>query len=181
MLLTPELEEIGQRIRITSNRVLIKPLPFVHPVLLTPSIEVQKGVVIAIGPGWRQRKLVEFRQSMNTSVMGADGKEAQFTSHSAQERTLYFEDGPETGRVTPMQVAVGDVVEFGFRNIEIVDFDRIAEFYSLQVGSLLFVRQKAIYCVDPDGSLDKCLLWQQSAGHDRHGNWMSGAEDWARG
>ena len=33
-----------------------------------------------------------------------------------------------------------------------------------------------IYSIDPDESLNECLLWQQSAGHDRNGNWMSGAE-----
>ena len=58
-----------------------------------------------------------------------------------------------------------------------MDFDRVG---FPGIGPLAFVWQKAIYSIDPDESLNECLLWQQSAGHDRNGNWMSGAEDWHR-
>jgi hypothetical protein len=59
----------------------------------------------------------------------------------------------------------------------LVVFDRIGFSY---IGSLVFVWQAIIYSIDPDESLEECLLWQQSAGYDKAGNYMSGAEDWHR-
>jgi hypothetical protein len=162
MILTPELEDVSQRTRVLRDRVLVKILPYIHPVLATPTITVQKGVVIAVGYGRRVRKKVAFEQNMPGQKAG---------------RTLYFEDGPETGVILPMQVKVGDVVEFSFRNLTPVDFDRIG---FEGIGELVFVWQNAIYSVDPDESLNECLMWQQSAGYDRNGAWMSGAEDWHR-
>jgi hypothetical protein len=159
MILTPELEEVGRRIRVLQDRALIKILPYVHPTLETPGIEINKGVVIAVGYGRRQRRKTPFKQ-----MEGSLG------------RTLWFEDGEETGSIIPMQVKPGDVVEFSFRNITLVDFDRIG---FPGIGHLAFVWQNAIYSVDPDESLQDCLMWQQSAGHDRHGNFMSG-QDWNR-
>lgn len=161
MILTPELQEVGQRTRILRDRVLIKPLPYVHPLLVTPGVEIQKGVVIGVGYGRRQRRKVAFKQ-----MEGQIG------------RTLYFEDGEETGVIMPMQVFPGDVVEFSFRNLTVVDFDRIG---FPGIGDLVFVWQSAIYSIDPEESLSDALLWQQSAGFDRNGNFMSGAEDWHRG
>lgn len=156
MILTDELKEVGRRIRLLRDRVLIKPLSYVHPILLTPGIEVQKGVVISVGYGRRQRKLVGFKQK------------SDYTGH-----TQYFEDGDETGLITPMQVNVGDVVEFSFRGVHIFDFDRLG---FPGIGDLVIVGQSSIYSIDPDESLNECLLWQASAGHDREGNWMSGRD-----
>jgi hypothetical protein len=161
MILTPELEEVGRKTRILRDRVLVKILPYIHPVLATPGVEVQKGVVIGVGYGRRVRKKVAFQQNM----AGKAG------------RTMYFEDGTETGVILPMQVKVGDVVEFSFRNLTPVDFDRIG---FEGIGELVFVWQNAIYSIDPDESLNECLMWQQSAGFDRNGNFMSGFEDWHR-
>jgi hypothetical protein len=76
-----------------------------------------------------------------------------------------------------MQVKPGDVIEFGFRNITYVDMDKVG---FPGIGDLAVVWQKAVYSVDPDESLNECLMWQQSAGYDRKGNFMSGAEDWHR-
>jgi co-chaperonin GroES (HSP10) len=160
MILTPELEEVGQHVRVLRDRVLVKVLPYVHPTLETPGVEVNKGVVIAVGYGRRTRRKLPFKQ-----MEGNLG------------RTLWFEDGDETGEIIPMTVQPGDVVEFSFRNITLVDFDQVG---FPGIGHLAFVWQKAIYSVDPDESLNECLLWQQSAGYDRHGNFMSGAEDWHR-
>lgn len=160
MILTPELEEVGRRVRLLRDRVLVKPLPYVHPILATPTIEVQKGVVLAVGYGRRQRRRVEFAQKV-----GYTG------------RKISFEDGPETGAIIPMRVKPGDVVEFSFRNLEVINFDRLGFW---DIGPLLVIWQNAIYSVDTDESLSECLLWQQSAGYDRNGNWMSGAENWHR-
>ena len=160
MILTDELIDVSNRVRVLRDRVLLKPLSYLHPVLLTPGIEVQKGVIIAVGYGRRERRKVAFKQ-----LEGYRG------------RTLYFEDGDETGRIKPMQVRIGDVVEFSFRNITVIDFDR-AGFPG--IGDLVFVNESAIYSLDPDESLNECLMWQQSAGYDRKGNFMSGSEDWRR-
>lgn len=161
MNLPEELLDVGARVRVLRDRVLVKPLVYMHPTLLTPGIEVQKGVVLAVGYGRRQRRNVAFKQ-----MEGQIG------------RTLWFEDGEETGVIKPMQVKQGDVVEFSFRNVEIVDFDRIG---FPGIGDLAFVWQSAIYSIDPEESQSDCLMWQQSAGHDRKGNWMSGAEEWQHG
>jgi hypothetical protein len=179
MILTPELEEIAQRVHVLRDRVLVKPLSYVHPLLLTPGIEIQKGVVIAVGYGRRQRRKTPFRQAMDDGapVLGPGGKVMKFAKSKLSDRTLWFEDGEETGEIIPMQVRPGDVVEFSFRNLTIVDFDRVG---FPGIGELVFVWQKAIYSVDPDESLNECLMWQQSAGYDRKGNFMSGAEDWHR-
>jgi hypothetical protein len=158
MILTPELEEVGQRVRVLRDRLLVKPLSYVHPQLLTPGIEIHKAVVIAVGYGRRQRRKVPFRQ-----MEGSLG------------RTLWFEDGDETGSIIPMQVKPGDVVEFSFRNFTTVDMDRVLP--ELDLGVLLMIWEKSVYCIDPDESLQDCLMWQQSAGHDRDGNFMSG-QDW---
>lgn len=163
MNLTPELEEVGQRTRVLRDRVLIRPLPYEHPVLQTVGVDVQKGVVIAVGYGRRQRRKTRFDQMIG---------------HLNTGRSLYFEDGAETGHISPMRVKVGDVVEFSPRNLTVVDFDRLG--FS-GIGDLVFVWQNAIMTIDPTESLHESLLWQQSAGYDRHGNFMSGAEAWDRG
>jgi hypothetical protein len=179
MMLTEELEEVGKRTRVLRDRVLVKILPYVHPTLVTPGIEINKGVVIAVGYGRRQRRKVGFKQEISDGppVLGPGGKVMQFAKSKLSGKTLYFEDGPETGAIIPMQVKPGDVIEFSFRNITLVDFDRVG---FPGIGDLAFVWQKAIYSVDPDESLNECLMWQQSAGYDRKGNFMSGAEDWHR-
>lgn len=180
MILTPELQDVASRTRVLRDRLLVKILPYVHPILATPGVEVNKGVVIAVGYGRRQRRKVEFRQSVNDGapVFAADGKTImRFAPSKLSERALYFEDGDETGAIIPMQVKPGDVIEFGFRNITLVDFDRVG---FPGIGHLAFVWQAAVYSIDPDESLNECLLWQQSAGYDKDGNYMSGAESWTR-
>jgi hypothetical protein len=179
MILTPELEEVANSVRVLRDRVLVKILPYVHPTLATPGIEINKGVVIAVGYGRRQRRKVAFRQEISDGppVLGPGGRVMKFAPSKLSGKTLWFEDGPETGEIIPMQVSPGDVVEFSFRNITLVDFDRLG---FPGIGDLAFVWQKAIYSVDPDESLNECLLWQQSAGYDRNGNFMSGSEDWHR-
>jgi hypothetical protein len=179
MILTPELEEIAQRVHILRDRVLVKVLPYVHPTLLTPGIEIHKGVVIGVGYGRRQRRKTPFKQEMDAGAptLGPDGKVMKFTKSNLSGRTLWFEDGEETGAIIPMTVKPGDVVEFSFRNITFIDFDRVG---FPGIGDLAFVWQQAIYSIDPDESLNECLMWQQSAGYDRKGNFMSGAESWTR-
>jgi hypothetical protein len=183
--LTPELIEVGSKIRVLRDRVLVKLIPYMHPLLATPGMSIQKGVVVATGYGRRERRKVAFRQEMGGQEMRRpDGTVMKFGQNNMSGKTLYFEDGAETGKILPLQVKPGDVIEFSFRNVNIVDFDRLADFYNLQLGELVFIWQEAVYSIDPEEDLNKiaseALLFQQSAGHDRHGNWMSGAEDWHR-
>jgi hypothetical protein len=179
MILTPELEEVAQRVQILRDRVLVKVLPYVHPTLLTPGVEIHKGVVIGVGYGRRQRRKTAFKQEMDAGAptIGPDGKVMKFSKSNLSGRTLWFEDGAETGAIIPMTVKPGDVVEFSFRNITIIDMDRVG---FPGIGDLAMVWQQAIYSIDPDESLNECLMFQQSAGYDRKGNFMSGAEDWHR-
>ena len=184
--LTEPLIELAKGLRVLRDRVLVKPVPYVHPVLATPGIQIQKGIVVAVGPGRRQKRKVPFKHDMpaGQEIRRPDGKVIKFSTTRSSGKQIMFEDGEETGRVLPMQVKPGDVVEFSFRHVELVDFDRIAQFYNLQLGSLAFVWQNAIYSVDNETDIEKvmsqALLFQQSAGYDRKGNFMSGAEDWHR-
>ena len=183
--LTEQQLELASQLRILRDRVLVKLVPYVHPLLATPGMTIQKGVVISTGYGRRQRRKVEFRSSMGEQEMRRpDGKVIRFAATQSANRTLFFEDGPETGRILPLQVKAGDVIEFGFRNVDIVDFDRIPQFYHLQLGELVFIWHESIYSIDPEQDMERvmsqAMLFQKSAGHDRNGNFMSGAEDWHR-
>jgi hypothetical protein len=183
--LTEQMIEAASKLNILRDRVLVKLVPYIHPVLATPGLSIQKGVVISTGYGRRERRKVEFRQEMGgQELRRPDGTVMKFGETRTSGKTLLFEDGPETGRILPLQVKPGDVIEFSFRNVQIVDFDRLKDFYPLQLGELVFIWHESIYSIDPEEDLNKlaseALLFQQSAGHDRHGNWMSGAEDWHR-
>lgn len=184
--LTEQQLELASHLNILRDRVLVKLIPYMHPVLSTPTIQIQKGIVISTGYGRRQRRLVEMRNTMpeGQEIRRPDGSVVKFSISNSMSRTRTFEDGPETGKVLPLQVKPGDIIEFGFRNVEIVDFDRIAEFYNLQLGELVFIWHESIYSIDPEEDIAKvasqALLFQKSAGHDRENNWMSGKEDWHR-
>ena len=96
MILTEELEEVGRRTRVLRDRVLVKVLPYVHPTLETPGIEINKGVVIAVGYGRRQRRKVAFKQEISDGppVLDASGKKMVFAKSKLSGKTLWFEDGP---------------------------------------------------------------------------------------
>ena len=160
MKLSPKLTEVSRCTRVLRDRVLVKQLPYVHPQLILPGVQIQKGVIVGVGYGRRQRRKVRFDR---------------MEGHLNTQRAMYFEDGEEIGRILPMQVKVGDVVEFSPRNYTTVDFDR----WFPGAGDLLFVWQNAIMTIDPEESQSDALMWQQSAGYDRNGNFLSGAESWA--
>ena len=137
-------------IRPLTDRVLVKRLVYEHPTLYVAGITLQKGVVMAVGPGKRQRRKVRFDKAIG-SVTGS----------------IYFEDGNETGKVYPMPIKVGDIVEFSPRNQ--IEWTYNGEDY-------VWIRAGACYGTTND-SPSEAMLWQQSAGHDRNGNFMSGAEE----
>jgi hypothetical protein len=90
----------------------------------------------------------------------------RFRLRDAETGALYFEDGDETGKIRPVRVKVGDVVEFSPRNQ--IEFEHDGEQY-------VMIWDQAIYGTTND-SQSAALLWQQSAGHDRQGNYLSGRE-----
>lgn len=137
-------------IRPLSDRLVVRRLDYQHATLAVIGVELQKGVVVAAGPGRRRKRMNRFD--------GMPGRPP-----------TYFEDGEETGKFTPMDVKVGDVVEFGPR--QVVEFEFEGE-------TLLMVWRRSVYGIDPTASQSKALMWQKSAGYDRSGNYMSGKEAW---
>lgn len=89
-----------------------------------------------------------------------DLKDGGFDSH----KSIWFEDGDETGKIRPMRVKVGDVVEFSPRNQ--IEWERDGE-------KLVWIWEQAIYGTTND-SQSEALLWQTVAGTDRRGNYLSG-------
>jgi co-chaperonin GroES (HSP10) len=139
-------------LRPLQDRLVVKRIEYQHPILAVVGVVLHKGVVVAAGPGRRRKKMTRF-----------DGMPGRPPS--------WFEDGGETGKFTPMDVKVGDVVEFSPR--QQTEFEFEGEQY-------VMVWRKSCYGIDPTASQSSAMLWQQSAGFDRKGNFMSGAEAWQR-
>jgi co-chaperonin GroES (HSP10) len=159
--LTPELQAVSDHFRILRDRLLVKRLEYRNKFgLYVAGVELNKGVIVAVGYGRRRRRKVAFKQNM-----GQGG------------RAIYFEDGDETGIVTPIGMRVGQVVEFSPRNCTTIDFDR---FGFQGAGDLLVIMRNAVMSIDPTESASEASLWQRSAGFDKDGNFLSGAEDWQR-
>ena len=138
---------VGATLRVLRDRVIVKRFEYQHPILAVVGVTLQKGLVVAVGYGRRVRRKVKFDQ-------GKTGK------------ALWFEDGDETGKILPMKVKIGEVVEFSPRD----QFE-----FPLDGETLVAIKQGAIYGISND-SQSEALLWQQSAGYDRDGNFMSGKE-----
>ncbi len=134
------------KLRLLSDRIHVELVEYKNPHLAVVGIQLNKGRVLAVGPGKRQRRKQLFRS---------------LDSHLC--RAQEFEDGDETGRVYPMHVKVGDYVEFSPRGCVKLEDDTI------------LIRQGAVYFTTDDSQSD-ALLFQQSAGYDREGNFMSGKE-----
>lgn len=141
-----QLLALGARLKPLRDRVIVSRLEYEHPVLAVVGVTLQKGLVIAVGNGRRLRRKTRFE--------GPNG------------RKIPFYDGPETGKIRPMRVKVGQCVEFSPRMLIEFIFEGV---------SLLMVEEQACYGTTND-SQSQALLWQQSAGYDREGNWMSGKE-----
>lgn len=147
MKLSKKLKKLSQTIRPLSDRILVQRLSYENPLLVVTGITLQKGVVVAVGSGKREKRKVRF------DLM---------EGHLSTNRALYFEDGEETGRTHPIHVKVGDVIEFSPRNQIEWDFEG---------EKLVWVRHGGIYGKSND-SRSEALLWQASAGNDRSGNWL---------
>lgn len=151
MTLNEKLTRVSQTVRPLRDRVLVQRLEYEHPVLAVVGVTLQKGVVIATGYGRRVRKKIRFDL---------------LEGHLSTSKALYFEDGEETGAIKPMRVRPGDVVEFSPRNQ--IEWEHEGE-------KLVWIWEQSIYGTSND-SKSEALLWQQSAGHDRAGNFLSGVD-----
>lgn len=140
-----------EQLRVLRDRVVVRRLEYKNKWLAVTGVVLQKGEVVAIGYGRRVRRKTWFH--------GMPGRPP-----------MQFEDGAETGVIKPMQVAVGDFVEFSPRD----QFE-----FEFNGERLVMIKQGAIYCKTHDSQHD-AMLFQQSAGFDRNGNFMSGAEDWQK-
>lgn len=155
MRLPKKLAAIASQVRPLRDRLLVSRIEYKHPTLYVAGVTLQKGVVVAAGPGRRIRRKVRFDKA---------------AGHMSSQGAIFFEDGEETGKVRPMRVKVGDIVEFSFRGQVEWDFNGIP---------LIWIGEQSCYYTTND-SQSEALLWQESAGYDRHGNFLSGAEEWQR-
>lgn len=137
---------MSKKLRPLRDRVFVSKLEYKHPILAVVGITIEKGLVIATGPGRRMRRKTRF-----------DGP---------QGKCLWFEDGDETGKIRPMKVFVGQCIEFSPRGG--IDFE-------VDGVPLLCVWEQSIYGVSSDSASD-ALLWSKPGGYDRQGNFMSGAD-----
>lgn len=99
-------------IRPLRDRVLVRPIEYKHSMLFVAGVELRKGEVVAVGPGRRLRRRIPW-------MMPSDGTPGQSVNPG---QTFYVEDGEESGKIAPMSVKVGDVVEYGFRDCFPVEY-----------------------------------------------------------
>lgn len=149
------LLDLGARVRPLMDRLLVKRFEFEHKLgLFVAGVTLDKGLVIAAGPGRRQRRKVRFDKA---------------AGHLSTQGALFFEDGEELAKPRhPMRLKVGDIVEFSPRGQVPWVFEN---------EELVWVWAKSCYGTTNDSKAE-ALLWQQSAGYDRKGNFLSGAENW---
>ena len=153
MKLTGKLKKLSQTVFPREDYVLVKRMEYEHPILAVVGVTLQKGIVVAAGPGKRKRRKVRFDL---------------LEGHLSTSRALYFEDGPElkTQQKHEMPVKAGDIVEFSPRNQ--IEWEEAGE-------KLIWIRAGAIYGTSND-SKSEALLWQQPAGTDRNGNFLPGTD-----
>ena len=134
-------------LRPLRDRVIVKPLEYKHPVLFVAGIDLRKGVVVAIGPGRRVKRKIPW-------TIPADTKDPGGAPVMSTGTTFLVEDGPETGEVRPVSVKVGDVVEYGFRDV--------FEFKGEDGVTYLCIKEQNIYGTTDD-STDSGVLEHRSS------------------
>lgn len=147
MSLPPELAAIATKIRPLRDLVIIKPIEYAHPTLYVAGIELRKGIVVAVGPGRRVKRKIPWTIP---SEAYAEGKVVN------PGKTFFVEDGAETGKIRPMSVKAGDVVEYGFRDVFAFELDGV---------KLIRVKEDNIYGTT-DARTDSGLLEPCSAAID---------------
>ena len=125
----PGARDLGVRmIRLPlRDRVLLRPIEFKHSDSVRCWHRASQGRGSGGGSwGRRLRRKIPW-------MMPDDSAPGQSVNPG---QTFWVEDGPETGKIAPMSVKVGDVVDFGFRDVFPVKHEG---------EELLMVWQKNIY------------------------------------
>lgn len=129
----------AMRVRPLRDRVLLRPIEYKHAILYVAGVELRKGEVVAVGPGRRLRRKIPW-------MMPADAPTGQSVNPG---QTFWVEDGEETGKIAPMSVKVGDVVDYGFRDVFPIPGENLLmvwqkNIYGLSGGDLLEAKSAAI-------------------------------------
>lgn len=142
----------AEKIKPLRDFVAVKRLEYQHEVLFVAGQKLDKGEVVAVGPGRRMRRRVPFHKF--------SGKE---------EGAVFVEDGAErvddNGKplIRPMRVKVGDIVEFGFRGQVDLEVDR---------EKFVIIPEQSIY-----GKTTRAqnvgLFGKKSAGFDKQGRFLA--------
>jgi co-chaperonin GroES (HSP10) len=103
------------KLRPLRDRVIVKPLEYRHGLLFVAGVELRKGIVVACGPGRRLRRMIPWRIPVDAPHVPGN------TVQPGQ--TFLVPDGPETGKIRPMSVRVGQCVEYGFRDVFEFEFE----------------------------------------------------------
>lgn len=140
-------------IRPLRDWLVVKRLEYKSAVgLEVVGIELSKGTVVAAGPGRPMRRKVKYLKNPERPSEG----------HFA------CEDGEYTGKVRPMRVKVGDVVEFSSR-----DRRRGGTEFTINGETFLLIPEQSVFAIDPNGSQSRVIWSQQSAGFERDGSYLS--------
>lgn len=97
-------------LRMLGDRILVRPLTYEHAILFVAGIELRKGEVLAVGPGRRVKRRIPW-------MMPAEANPFDRGRTVNPGQTFYVEDGAETGEIRKVPVNVGDIIEFGFRDV----------------------------------------------------------------
>jgi hypothetical protein len=146
-------EERACPVRPLRDWICVRPLEYKHPILYVQGITLSRGIVVAVGPGRRMRRMVRY---LKNPERWTDGY-------------TYFADGAETGKIRPVQVKVGDCVEYSAS-----DRRRGGTAFELEGQKLLMIPEQSVLGIDTSASTHEAILSQRAAGYDRHGNYLAG-------
>lgn len=137
MKIDPKTLAVSKRLHPLRDNIVIKRLEYEHEFLYVAGQKLNKGIIVAVGPGRRMRKKTRFDK--------LPGKE---------DGSIWFEDGGETGVVRPIRVRLYDIVEFGQRGT--------TEFY-VDGEEFVLLGEQSLYG-KTNASQSKGLMGLQSAG-----------------
>jgi co-chaperonin GroES (HSP10) len=141
-------------VRPTRDNVLLRLVPYKHEFLEVRGIALNKGEVVAIGPGRRIRKLVRYRRGegfLSGDLLLPDGDERV--------------DKNGAPLIRPMRVKVGEWVEFSNYK-HMIEFEYSGEQYVL-------LPEQSIYGKDLTQSQSQAILAQRTAGYSRDGSFLA--------
>lgn len=99
MLTEEQRAELRRRLKpLRDNVVWIRDEAKSAAGLFLPTVKLHRGEVLAVGPG---RRVKRARRHDNPDPMAAPG-----------DAYFYMESGPETGKIRPTGIKVGDRIEF---------------------------------------------------------------------